>query len=102
MLQFSNVGCRFGFYTLLKDMAMVDHLETAGMRWVSSVLVAAVSGSIAGVVSNVGRFPHGVLSACPSAERIHRVLSRVQYAAGAYRPKDSEDPYTYTYTYISF
>lgn len=51
LLQFSNVGCRFGGYSVLKQMLGVKPGESAG-GMVQSMALGAASGTLAAVVSN--------------------------------------------------
>ena len=51
LLQFSNVGCRFGFYGSLKQLFAVKPGHSTA-QWLSSMLMGAVSGSVAAMVSN--------------------------------------------------
>ncbi|CAK9031408.1 Mitochondrial oxaloacetate transport protein (Mitochondrial carrier protein PMT) [Durusdinium trenchii] len=51
LLQFSNVGCRFGFYGTLKDFFAVKPGHSTA-QWLSSMGLGAVSGSAAALVSN--------------------------------------------------
>ncbi|CAL1128557.1 unnamed protein product [Cladocopium goreaui] len=52
LLQFSNVGCRFGTYGSLKQFFGMKQGGHSTSQWLLSVLLGAVSGSIAAVVSN--------------------------------------------------
>eukprot|EP00438_Fugacium_kawagutii_P026765 Skav216455 [mRNA] locus=scaffold50:716300:717188:- [translate_table: standard] len=48
LLQFSNVGCRFGFYGSLKQFFGMKQGGHSTSQWLSSMLLGAVSGSVAG------------------------------------------------------
>ena len=51
LLQFSNVGCRFGTYGALKELFSV-HKGHSAQQWLFSMALGAVSGSLAALVSN--------------------------------------------------
>lgn len=51
LLQFSNVGCRFGGYSTLKELFGVKPGESA-TGWLTSIGLGAASGALAGVVSS--------------------------------------------------
>ena len=67
LLQFSNVGCRFGTYGALKELIGVGREGHSAQQWLTSLALGAASGSLAAVVSN----PFFLLKSRFQALKIH-------------------------------
>ncbi|CAJ1397324.1 unnamed protein product [Effrenium voratum] len=95
LLQFSNVGCRFGCYGYLKQLFQVRPGESTG-AWLSAMGLGLASGALAGLVSNPFFLLKSRFQAAGSEDVMHqhshpslrsafREIGKAQGIAGYYR-----------------